>query len=106
MKLNIEEIKNKVAPIAKKYSLNAVYIFGSYARGDANENSDIDILIDREGSTLKGMLDMGNLYNDLCNSLKKEIDLITIQTLKQKSTKKRLPYFIENIESERIQIYG
>ncbi len=106
MKLTIKKIKNKVAPIAKRYSLNAVYIFGSYARGDANENSDIDILIDREGSTLKGMLDMGNLYNDLCETLKKEIDLITIQTLKQKSTKKRLPYFIENIESEKIQIYG
>lgn len=93
MKLTIKEIKNKVAPIAKKYSLHAVYIFGSYARGDANENSDIDILIDREGSTLKGMLDMGNLYNDLCETLKKEIDLITIQTLKQKSTKKTSPLF-------------
>ncbi len=67
-------------------------------------DNNIDILIDREGSTLKGMLDMGNLYNDLCDSLKKDIDLITIQTLKQKNTKKRLPYFIENIESERIQI--
>ena len=67
-------------------------------------DNNIDILIDREGSTLKGMLDMGNLYNDLCDSLKKDIDLITIQTLKQKNTKKRLPYFIENIEFERIQI--
>ena len=49
---------------------------------------------------------MSNLYNDLCESLKKDIDLITIQTLKLGNTKKRLSYFIENIESERIQIYG
>ncbi|MBK7883143.1 MAG: nucleotidyltransferase family protein [Chitinophagaceae bacterium] len=46
----LEEIKNiltKVKPeLQKKYPLSTLGIFGSYARGDANENSDIDVLVD------------------------------------------------------------
>lgn len=41
----IEEIKNIIASVAKKYPLKEVYLFGSYARGEANENSDIDLVI-------------------------------------------------------------
>ena len=40
----IEEIRAAVLPIAQKYSLKAVYLFGSYARGTATESSDIDIM--------------------------------------------------------------
>ncbi|MDR3294725.1 MAG: nucleotidyltransferase domain-containing protein [Clostridiales Family XIII bacterium] len=35
------------APIAIKYQLPTVYLFGSYARGEATDDSDVDILIDR-----------------------------------------------------------
>ena len=105
MVFSIDEIKARISPIAKKYRLNAVYIFGSYAREEATENSDIDILIDRQGSTIRGMFDMGGLYNELSQSLGKSIDLVTLQTLKQKSTILRTPYFIENVEAEGIKIY-
>lgn len=106
MLFTIEEIKHRVRPVAEKYSLRAVYIFGSYARNEANADSDVDILVDRTGSTIKGMFDMGNLYNDLCESIGKEIDLVTTQTLAQQSTKNRIPHFVENLDNERIQIYG
>jgi len=106
MIFTIEEIKKRVAPVADKYALKAVYIFGSYARNEADADSDVDILVDRTGSTIKGMFDMGNLYNDLCESMGKEIDLVTTQTLAQQSTQSRNPIFIENLRRERIQIYG
>ena len=61
MVFTIEEIKKRIEPIAKKYGLRAVYVFGSYARGEADAESDIDLLIDRTGSTIHGMFDMGNL---------------------------------------------
>lgn len=102
----IEEIKNRVTPIADKYALKAVYVFGSYARNEATAESDVDILIDRTGSVIKGMFDMGNLYNELCQSIGKEIDLVTTHTLTQQSTQKRNPIFVENLHAERIQIYG
>ncbi|MDY2887982.1 MAG: nucleotidyltransferase domain-containing protein [Candidatus Caccosoma sp.] len=106
MVLSIEQIKNLIEPIAKKYRLRAVYVFGSYARGEATPNSDIDLLIDRKGSCINSMFDMGNLYNELCDKCKKEIDIVTTQTLKQQSTQKRMPIFIKNLEVERVKIYG
>lgn len=105
MIFTIEEIQRRVKPVAEKYALRAVYVFGSYARNEADSDSDVDILIDRTGSTIKGMFDMGNLYNDLCDCIGKEIDLVTTQTLAQQSTQSRIPHFVENLDNERIQIY-
>lgn len=43
--LTIGEIKRLIKPIAVKYKVKEIYLFGSYARGDANESSDIDFLV-------------------------------------------------------------
>ena len=40
----IDEIKNIVTPIAEKYQIAQVYLFGSFARGDFDEQSDICLL--------------------------------------------------------------
>lgn len=106
MIFTIDEIKERVTPVARKYRLKAVYLFGSYARSEATADSDVDLLVDRTGSAVKGMFDMGSLYNDLCVSIGKNIDLVTTQTLEQNSTRERVPVFVESLERERIQIYG
>lgn len=105
MILSIEQIKNLIEPIAKKYRLRAVYVFGSYARGEATPNSDIDLLIDRECSYINSLIDIGNLYNELCEKLKKEVDIVTTQTLNQQSTQERMSIFITNLNKEKIKIY-
>lgn len=51
-----EELKKRIAPVAKKYGIRAVYLFGSYARNEATEQSDVDILIDRAGSAVRGLM--------------------------------------------------
>lgn len=102
----ISEIKKCIEPIAEKYRLKAVYLFGSYARGEASDDSNIDILIDREGSTIKSAFDMGGLYEDLSSYLGKEIGLITLQTLEQKHTQERSALFIQEVRSEMIKIWG
>lgn len=101
----VDEIRQRVAPVAKKYGLRAVYLFGSYARNEATESSDVDILIDRTGSTIKGMFDMGGLYQDLCAGIGKDVDLVTLQTLEQRSTQERTPWFVENVRAEMMKIY-
>ena len=106
MKYTIDEIRERVVPVAEKYGLRAVYIFGSYARNEATDESDIDLLIDRTGSAIKGMFDMGNLYHDLRESIGLEIDLVTTHMLQQKSTQTRIPAFIDALQKERVQIYG
>ncbi len=43
--VSIENISALVQPLARKYHAKEVYLFGSYARGEANENSDLDFLV-------------------------------------------------------------
>ena len=105
MVLTVNELKTRIAPIAAQYGLKAVYLFGSYARNEATDDSDVDILIDRTGSKIKGMFDMGGLYCDLRASIGKEIDLVTTQTLEQSSTRQRTPQFVDNLYAERVKIY-
>ena len=98
----IEQLKEKIAPIALKYRLPTVYIFGSYARGEATDKSDVDVLVDTEGSIVRGWI-MGGLYNDLCEVFGDNTDLITIGALTQDD---RTPWFTENVMKEKVLIYG
>lgn len=93
---SIDEIKNIVAPIAKQYGVERVYLFGSYARGQANETSDLDFRIDR--GTLRGLFALGGLYADLEERFDKDLDLITTGSLDQK--------FLKRIANEEVLIYA
>ena len=44
----VEEIRRYITPVAVRYRLKAVYLFGSYARGGATDESDVELLIDTE----------------------------------------------------------
>ena len=101
----IEELSQKIAPIARKYCIPAVYVFGSYARNEATENSDVDVLISRRGSKIVSMFDLGALYNDLSEELGKGLSLITEDSLSQDDVKRRTPWFLEALQRERIAIY-
>ena len=52
---SIDEIKEIVKPILKKYDVRKAYIFGSYARGEATEESDVDIMISNDNFSLLGL---------------------------------------------------
>ena len=105
MVYTIDELRRKITPIAKKYSIPAIYLFGSYARGDATEDSDVDVLIEHRGSAIRGLWDLGAFYNDLNDGLKKNIDIITLGALDQPDTQRRSPQMKERISQERISIY-
>jgi predicted nucleotidyltransferase len=105
MVYTLDELKQKITPIARKYNIPAVYIFGSYARGNATETSDVDVLIDRKGSNIISIFDLGALYNDLNESLGKRLDLITEDALMQDDAKRRTPWFLETMQRERVVIY-
>jgi len=47
--MTIDEIKNIITPLVSNYPINRVILFGSYARGDAKECSDVDLIIDSKG---------------------------------------------------------
>ena len=101
----IDEIRRRVAPVAKKYHLAAVYLFGSYARGEATAESDVDLLVDLTGSGVRGIV-FGGLYNDLAEALGVGVDLVTVASLEQPSSFQSDRCFRENIERERMTIYA
>lgn len=79
---NIENIQTMLYPIFKKYNTNKAVLFGSYAKGIAKENSDIDIFVD---SGLKGLRFFG-LLEDVTNALNKDVDMIDISQIEKNST--------------------
>ena len=44
---DISTIKKVIIPIAKDYGIKRIYLFGSYAKGNANEKSDVDLLVEK-----------------------------------------------------------
>lgn len=99
----IEEIAERVRPIAERYGIPKVYLFGSYARGEATENSDIDLLIDAQN--IRGLFALGGVYGDLEEALNKEIDLVTIEALDERKDDPLTMKFVKEISSEEKLIY-
>lgn len=70
MKINIDQI----IPILKKYGVQKASIFGSYAKGTQDEQSDLDLIIQPP----KNMgIEFVNLKLDLEDSLKTKVDLLS-----------------------------
>lgn len=104
MVYTLAEIKNKVIPILEKYRIPDMYLFGSYARGNATEDSDIDFLIDTTGTDLTSLLRLGALYCDLEETFQKPIDLITVGAIMQESTMKNDIDFRNTVLRERVRL--
>ncbi len=98
----INQIKKLTEPIFKKYKVDRAYIFGSYARGDFNENSDIDIII--EAKNIRSLLVIGAMLETLKQVLKKEVDLIEEECFNEMDDFEE--EFYNNIKRERVVIYG
>jgi len=71
----IEEIKQKATPIAVQYGVRKMCLFGSYARGEANDDSDVDLYIEK--GRLRSLIQYFSFVNELEKSLKCHVDVIT-----------------------------
>jgi len=92
----VEEIKTIAGEIAKRHGVERMFLFGSYARGEAKPGSDIDFRIDK--GSIRGLFALGGLFADLEEAFGVHIDLLTTESLDEAFRKK--------ISSEEIQIYG
>lgn len=102
----IEELTQMIAPIATSYGMKAVYLFGSYARGTATTDSDIDLIVDTTDTALTSLFALGQLYCDLEDTLGKKIDLITVSSLEQPPKLASEELFRRQVERERRVIYA
>ena len=76
--LSVKEIGERVVPVLKEYNISYCYLFGSYARGEAKENSDVDLLIDTSISGFEFM----NIIESLRVALHKKVDLVRLDDLR------------------------
>ncbi len=76
--------------LMKKYSLKEIGIFGSYVRGEQEDVSDLDILIEFDENARISLLDFVGLENDLSDLLKVKVDLVEKSALKPRIGKRIL----------------
>ena len=92
----LDEIRHIITPIAQKYNLSAVYLFGSYARGDATSESDLDFRIEK--GQIRTLFQLGSLLCDLEDGFQKNADVLTTQMLS--------PEFLSSIRDEEVLLYA
>ena len=93
---SLEEIKDLVKPLAEKYHAEKVYLFGSYARGEADEESDLDFLV-FGGKNFK-LTNILAFAEDLRELSKKNVDAFEIREVNQDSD------FYEVVMKERLLV--
>jgi uncharacterized protein len=76
----LQEKRGAIFQIAAKHGAHNVRVFGSVARGEADEQSDIDFLVDLEPG--RNLLDLGGLLMDLQALLGQNVDVVTERSLK------------------------
>ena len=78
----LKEKREEILQIAAKHGARNVRIFGSIARGEADDRSDIDLLVDMDPG--RSLLDMGGLLMELESLLARRVDMATSRGLKKR----------------------
>lgn len=71
----IEEIKEKTVPVARSFDIQRMFLFGSYARGEANDRSDVDIYIEK--GSLKSLIQYYDFVAQMQKKLECHVDVVT-----------------------------
>lgn len=94
--LSLNKIKEIVKPIALKYQVKEIYLFGSYARGEATDESDLDFLV-FGGENFKLTM-IFSLAEELREAFQKNVDVFEIHEINQQSV------FYDTIMKERLLV--
>lgn len=96
--LTIEQIRQTVSDYFKDKPVKRVYLFGSYARGEANEENDVDLLVELDDSKKKvSLFDIIRLNVGLEDKLNRKVQLVEEDFVYHGF----LPY----IQKDKIKIY-
>jgi uncharacterized protein len=88
LKENLQQRRQEILAIAAKHGAYNVRIFGSLARGEADDQSDVDILVELEEG--RSLLDLGGLSMDLENLLECKVDVVTARGLRKRISERVL----------------
>lgn len=93
----IARLRKVVRPIAEKYGADAVYLFGSRARGDYRADSDFDFYIKK--GKMRGYFALGGFFEEMKEAVQAEIDLVSQEEEELDA------YLLEAIRKEGILLY-
>lgn len=95
MVYTINQIKEKAIPLTKKHGVESLSLFGSYARGEADENSDLDFYIDDRD--IRNLLQYCSFVHDLEDAFNCHVGVVSTG-IKDKD-------FLSKISREGLLIY-
>lgn len=95
MTKELQKIKRQIIPILKKAGVKKTEIFGSFARGDFNKRSDVDLIVQLK--TGFGMFAFVQLKRDLENKLGRKVDLLTSKSIHR--------LLKPHIDRDRVKVY-
>jgi predicted nucleotidyltransferase len=78
--MQIHSIKDRILEVLKRYPIKKAAIFGSFARGEANNTSDIDLLI--ESNQPITLFDVLRLEKELAEVTSRKIDIVEFSAIK------------------------
>lgn len=93
--LSLETIKHFVIELAEEYGAKKVSLFGSFARGDATEESDIDLLLDK--GDIKGMQVL-EFQDELSKRIGRKVDVVTTAGASKR--------FLNKISEDEVVLYA
>ena len=96
--MNIDDIKRIASPACRVFNVRRLDAFGSIARGSATSSSDVDLIVEFAEPNQNPAKRFFGLLHQLEDSLGCEVDLLTVDSL-------RNPYFKIHVMKERIPIY-
>ncbi len=92
----MQEIRDAAQELGAAYGAERIYLFGSYARGNASAESDIDLRLDK--GNMRGLVQLAGLQLALEERLGKRVDLLPSDSLDER--------FLNRIRGEEIMLYG
>ena len=95
MVYTIEQLKDKISPLARRYGVESVSVFGSYARGTARPDSDVDLKIEK--GDLRSLFQLCGFRLAVEDALRVSVDLVTSESSDRN--------FLARIEQEEAELY-
>lgn len=86
-----------IADYFKTQPVLKAWLFGSYARGEETENSDVDILVAFDKNAKVSLIGHASMMLDLEDMLNKKVDLVKEGTL--------LPFAVDSVNKDKLLIY-
>lgn len=103
--VEIATIRFTIGKIARKYGLSEVYVYGSAARGEADADSDIDLLYRSAAGSRLNMMRRESLQRELEDAFRREVSLTSLDSLQHNAQRSRASRrFYQHIQPDMIRV--